>query len=121
MAGTPDRALELLRSVWEPARSLALREAADMQHMAEAEGDRFGLAPWDWRFYAERVRKERYDFDAAAVKPYMPLDSVIEAAFAGHVQLGGARTHRSEPAPSCAAAERHDPGADESRTRETVS
>ncbi|NNM71056.1 M3 family metallopeptidase [Enterovirga aerilata] len=81
MAGTPERALELLRSVWGPARALALREAADLQKLADAEGGGFRIAPWDWRYYAERLRKERFALDAEGVKPYLQLDRVIEAAF----------------------------------------
>jgi peptidyl-dipeptidase Dcp len=89
MAGTPDRALELLRSVWEPARSLALREAADLQALVDREGGGFQIAPWDWRFYAERVRKERFDLDAGGVKPYLQLDSMIAAAFDCAARLFG--------------------------------
>ncbi|MGA0594443.1 M3 family metallopeptidase [Enterovirga sp. CN4-39] len=81
MAGTPERALDLLRSVWEPARELALREAGDLQRLADQEGGRFRIAPWDWRYYAERVRKERFALDAGGVKPYLPLESMIAAAF----------------------------------------
>jgi peptidyl-dipeptidase Dcp len=89
MAGTPDRALELLRSVWEPARSLALREAADLQALADREGGGFRIAPWDWRYYAERVRKERFALDAGGVKPYLQLDSMIAAAFDCATRLFG--------------------------------
>ncbi len=89
MAGTPDRALELLRSVWDPARSLALREAADLQALADREGGDFSIAPWDWRYYAERVRKERFDLDAGGVKPYLQLDQMIAAAFDCATRLFG--------------------------------
>ncbi|MDB5558431.1 MAG: dcp [Enterovirga sp.] len=89
MARTPERALELLRSVWEPARALALREAADLQRLADAEGGDFTIAPWDWRFYAERVRKERFALDAEGVKPYLTLDSMIAAAFDCATRLFG--------------------------------
>ena len=89
MAGTPDRALELLRSVWEPARSLALREAADLQALADREGGGFRIAPWDWRYYAERVRKERFALDGGGVKPYLQLDSMIAAAFDCATRLFG--------------------------------
>ena len=81
MAGTPERALDLLRSVWEPARELAVREAGDLQRLADQEGGGFRIAPWDWRYYAERVRKERFALDAGGVKPYLPLESMIAAAF----------------------------------------
>jgi peptidyl-dipeptidase Dcp len=81
MAGSPEAALGLLRSVWTPARALAQRETRDLQQMADAEGGGFRIAPWDWRYYAERVRKERFDIDAAEVKPYLTLDAMIAAAF----------------------------------------
>jgi peptidyl-dipeptidase Dcp len=89
MAGAPERALALLRSVWEPARSLALREAADLQRLADAEGGAFRVAPWDWRYYAERVRKERFALDADGVKPYFQLDAMIAAAFDCATRLFG--------------------------------
>ena len=89
MAGTPERALGLLRSVWDPARSLALREAADLQALADAEGGDYPIAPWDWRYYAERVRKERFALDAGGVKPYLQLDSMIAAAFDCATRLFG--------------------------------
>ena len=89
MAKTPDNALGLLRTVWGPARALALRETADLQALADAEGAHIEIAPWDWRHYAERVRKERFAFDAAAVKPYLVLDGVIAAAFDCATRLFG--------------------------------
>ncbi|MDB5511502.1 MAG: dcp [Enterovirga sp.] len=81
MAGSPEAALGLLRSVWSAARGLAGREEADLQRMVEAEGGTFALAAWDWRYYAERVRKARFDLDAAEVKPYLTLEGAIAAAF----------------------------------------
>ncbi len=89
MAGSPEAALDLLNSVWTPARALAEREARDMQAMIDHEGGGFRLAAHDWRFYAERVRKERYDFDAATVKPYLPLEAVIAACFDTATRLFG--------------------------------
>ncbi len=89
MAKTPDAARDLLLTVWAPARALALREAADLQAAADTEAAGIRIAPWDWRHYAERVRKERYDFDAAAVKPYLTLDGMIAAAFACASRLFG--------------------------------
>jgi peptidyl-dipeptidase Dcp len=81
MAKTPDAALGLLRSVWDPARSLAEREAADLQALIDEEGGGFRLAPWDWRYYAEKLRQRRFDLDAGAIKPYLPLERMIAAAF----------------------------------------
>ena len=81
MAKTPDAAQGLLRAVWGPARALALAEQGQLQEMADRDAAEIRVGPHDWRFYAERVRKERYDFDAAALKPYLTLDRMIEAAF----------------------------------------
>ncbi|TDR94699.1 M3 family metallopeptidase [Enterovirga rhinocerotis] len=81
MAKTPEAAQGLLRTVWGPARELALAEARDLQEMADRDGASIRIGPQDWRHYAERVRKERYDFDAAALKPYLTLERMIEAAF----------------------------------------
>ncbi len=89
MAGSPEAAMDLLRSVWDPARTLARREADDMQSMIDREDGGFRLEAWDWRFYAERVRKARFDLDAAELKPYLPLDRMIEAAFDCATRLFG--------------------------------
>ncbi|MGE0612667.1 MAG: M3 family metallopeptidase [Hyphomicrobiales bacterium] len=81
MARTPEAALDLMRKVWEPARRQALAEQEALQQMVEAEGGNFKLAPWDWRYYAEKRRKDRFDLDEAEIKPYFQLDRMIEAAF----------------------------------------
>jgi peptidyl-dipeptidase Dcp len=81
MAKTPEAARALLDGVWGPARRRALRERDDMQSAARAEGANFSIAPWDWRYYAEKVRKARHDLDEAQIKPYLQLDRMIEAAF----------------------------------------
>src|ERR1044072_2548373 len=52
-----------------------------MQDLVAGEGGNFALAPWDWRYFAEKLRKARYDLDESEIKPYLPLDSIIEAAF----------------------------------------
>jgi peptidyl-dipeptidase Dcp len=81
MAKTPAAARELLDTVWTPARLRAAREEADLQALAAAEGGNFRIAPWDWRYYSEAVRRQRFDFDEAELKPYLQLESIIEAAF----------------------------------------
>ena len=81
MAGTPARARALLEDVWEPARARALEERDALQDLIAQEGGNFRLAPWDWRYYAEKLRRARYDFDEGAVKPYFELGNMIEAAF----------------------------------------
>ncbi len=76
-AGTPARVNELLAKLAGPAVANARREAADMQAIIDQEKGGFPLAPWDWDFYAEKVRRARYDFDDAALKPYHELDHVL--------------------------------------------
>ena len=81
MAKTPEAALALLKRVWAPARAKALSDAEALQAIAAAEGGNFALQPWDWRHYAEKRRRARLDFDESALKPYLPLEAMIAAAF----------------------------------------
>jgi peptidyl-dipeptidase Dcp len=81
MAKTPAAVRKLLMDVWGPARKRALEERDLLQQAVQAEGGNFKLAAWDWRHYAEKVRKSRFDVDEAEIKPYLQLDSVIAAAF----------------------------------------
>jgi len=81
MAKTPEAVRELLTNVWKPAKARAVKEAEQLQEFANAEGANFDIEPWDWRYYAEKVRKELHDLDEAQVKPYLQLDRIIEAAF----------------------------------------
>ena len=81
MAKTPANVKKLLTDVWGPARARALEERGDLQSAVLAEGGNFKLAAWDWRYYAEKVRKTRFDIDEAEIKPYLQLDNVIAAAF----------------------------------------
>ena len=81
MAKTPAAARGLLEAVWAAARPRALSERDALQAMVHAEGRNFRLAPWDWRYYAEKLRKTRHDLDEADLKPYLALDNIIEAAF----------------------------------------
>jgi peptidyl-dipeptidase Dcp len=81
MAATPARARALLEQVWAPARRRALEERDALQELVAEEGGNFKLAPWDWRYYAEKLRAKRYDFDEAALKPYLKLENIIQAAF----------------------------------------
>ena len=89
MAKTPANALDLLRRVWAPARETALREAEALKAMIAEEGGNFELKPWDWRHYAERRRKALYDFDEGELKAHLPLERIIEAAFAVAQRLFG--------------------------------
>ncbi|HLA62843.1 MAG TPA: M3 family metallopeptidase, partial [Rhodothermales bacterium] len=81
MAGTPERALELMEAVWTPAVARVREEVADMQEMADRGPEEVTVAPWDYRYYAEQVRSERYDLDQNAVKPYLQLDRLREGMF----------------------------------------
>lgn len=81
MAKTPDAVRDLLMAVWEPAKSAANRDAALLTEMMHADGVNGDLAPWDWRYYAEKLRAADYDLDEAELKPYFQLDQMIEAAF----------------------------------------
>jgi peptidyl-dipeptidase Dcp len=81
MAKTPEAALDLLHSVWGPARRRAMRERDGLQALAQAEGGNFEIAPWDWRYYSEQRRKQEFDFDESEIKPYFQLDAMIAAAF----------------------------------------
>jgi peptidyl-dipeptidase Dcp len=81
MAKTPDAVIGLLDAVWAPARNRVGEERDALQEIVTTEGGNFRLAPWDWRYYAEKLRKARYDLDESEIKPYLPLDSIIEAAF----------------------------------------
>ena len=81
MAKTPAAARGLLENVWTRARAKAGAERDALQAMVAEEGGNFALAPWDWRYYAEKLRKARYDLDETEIKPYFQLDRLIEAAF----------------------------------------
>ena len=81
MAGKPQAVLDLLNNVWERASARARSEAQDLQDTARANGDDITIEPWDWFYYAEKVRKARFDFDEASVKPYFSLDCITQAAF----------------------------------------
>ena len=81
MAGTPERAMALLERLWPAARAKVLEEVADMQRLADSAGDAVRIAPWDYRYYAEKVRQQRYDLDSNEVMQYLQLDQLREAMF----------------------------------------
>ena len=91
MAGKQSAVLELLMKVWTPAKEKARLESEALQAMALSRGEKIELAPWDWRYYAEKVRQARYDLDDASVKPYFSLDRMVEAAFDCANRLFGLR------------------------------
>jgi peptidyl-dipeptidase Dcp len=81
MAKTPQAVRGLLERVWKPARARALVDRDALQALIANEGGNFALAPWDWRYYAEKLRQTKANFDDAAIKPYLVLDHMIQAAF----------------------------------------
>ncbi len=91
MARTPERALELMEKVWPAALARVREEVADMQRLADAEGAGLRIEPWDYRYYAEKVRKAKYDLDEAALKPYLQLEALREAMFWTAGELFGLR------------------------------
>ena len=81
MAKTPERARELLEAVWPAAVARVEEEVADMQAVADEEGADITIQPWDYRYYAEKVRQQKYDLDSDEVKQYLQLDNLREAMF----------------------------------------
>ncbi len=81
MAKTPETAMQLMESVWKPAIERVAEEVADMQKVADKENANITIEPWDYRYYAEKVRKERYDLDQNEVKPYLQLEKLREGMF----------------------------------------
>ena len=91
MAKNPQRAMELMEAVWKPAVARVREEVADMQAIADREGAGIRIAPWDYRYYAEKVRKAKYDLDQNEVKPYLQLDKLREGMFFVAGELFGLR------------------------------
>ncbi len=89
MAKTPENAMKLMERVWPAAVARVHEEVADMQKLADKEGKGVKIEPWDYRYYMEKVRKERYDLDQNEVKPYLQLDKIREGMFWVAGQLFG--------------------------------
>jgi peptidyl-dipeptidase Dcp len=89
MLKTPEEVYDLLTKLWGPAVKRAKVEIADMQAVADAEGQNFEVAAWDWWHYSEKVRKEKYNLDESAIKPYLSLDNVLEGVFSTTNKLWG--------------------------------
>ena len=81
MAKTPERAMQLMEAVWKPAVSRVKEEVADQQALADKEGAKIKIEPWDYRYYQEKVRKARYDLDQNEVKQYLQLEKLREGIF----------------------------------------
>ena len=89
MAKDPQAAMDLMMKVWPKALARVREEVADMQEIADSEGAEIKIEPWDYRFYAEKVRKEKYDLDFNEVKPYLQLDKLRDAMMWAATQLYG--------------------------------
>jgi len=81
MAKNPENVYKLLKQVWDPALKVAQRELADMQELAKSEGVNETLQSWDWWYYAEKVRKAKYDLDEEQLRPYFKLENVRDGIF----------------------------------------
>ena len=81
MAKTPEKAMELMEAVWPAALARVEEEVTDMQALANAEGKDIKIAPWDYRYYAEKVRQQKYDLNSDEVKQYLQLDKLTQALF----------------------------------------
>jgi peptidyl-dipeptidase Dcp len=89
MAKTPRAALDLIESVWTPGVASARKDEEALQAIAASEGGNFKVAPWDWRYLTEKRRRKEFDVDEGALKPYLQLDRIIEAAFYAAGRLFG--------------------------------
>ncbi len=81
MAKSPDRVIDFLTQVWNAAIPVAKAEAAAQQQMINREGGKFRLEPWDWWYYTEKIRKEKYDLDDELTRPYFKIENVISGMF----------------------------------------
>ncbi len=81
MALTPENAMSLLSSIWPAAIQRVQDEVSDMQNVADSEGSGINIAPWDYRFYAEKVRQQRFQLDSDELRKYLQLDNLIQALF----------------------------------------
>lgn len=81
MAKKPEKVFDLLNKLWKPALKVAKNEAADMQAYIKKSGQNFKLEPWDWRYYANKVKQEKFNLDENMLKPYFELNNVREGLF----------------------------------------
>ncbi len=99
MAGRPSAVFDLLHAVWEPARRRAAQEQAELESLAREQDGLARIEAWDWRYYAERVRRSRYAVDDAEIKPYFPLENMLAALFDCAQRLFGLRFVERPEAP----------------------
>ena len=91
MAKTPEAALDLLNKIWEPAVKRAAEEKAELQKIADREGAGIKIEGWDWFYYTEKLRKEKYALNDEAITPYFKLENVLQGAFDCATKLYGVK------------------------------
>jgi peptidyl-dipeptidase Dcp len=89
MAKKPENVYKFLQGLWKPALKMAKKEAVELQAMIKKEGKDFKLEPWDWWYYAEKLKKEKYALDDEILRPYFKLENVRDGAFAVATKLWG--------------------------------
>jgi peptidyl-dipeptidase Dcp len=94
MAKTPQNVYDFLNKVMEPAQAAAIRDRDEMQQIIDKEGGNFKLEPWDWWFYAEKLKKEKFNLDEAELKPYFALGNVRDGMFYVANKLYGITFHK---------------------------
>ncbi len=99
MAKTPEAATDLLMQIWEPAKNKVSEEVAEMQAIADSEGKGVRISPWDYYYYAEKVRAKKYDLDENEVSAYFPIDNVRKGIFTLAEKLYGVRFTELPDAP----------------------
>ncbi|MDE6043356.1 MAG: M3 family metallopeptidase, partial [Muribaculaceae bacterium] len=99
MAGSVEAAENLLRQIWTPAVAKVKQEVAEMQAVVDEEGGNFKIAPYDYYYYAEKVRQKKYDFDESEVSAYFPVDSVRNGIFSMAERLYGVKFTEMKDAP----------------------
>lgn len=99
MAKTPDKVLEFINQLWTPALRMAKAEAAELQQLINKEGGNFKLEAWDWRYYAEKMKKEKFDLDEEMIRPYFKLENVVNGAFEVGNKLFGLKFEKRNDIP----------------------
>ena len=100
LAKTPQNVYDCLMQIWTPALAKAKKECADYQKMIKADDPTAKLEPWDWRYYSEKLRKEKYELEDSVVRPYFSLDNVREGAFATANKLYGITFRENDQLPT---------------------
>jgi len=89
MAKNPQTVYQFLTDLWRPTQEVLQREVVELQKVIDAENGGFKLQPWDWRYYAEKVKQQKYDFDETSFREYLPLENVIQGCFDLTTRLWG--------------------------------